>query len=82
MNRESLFSACEAVKGGFLTTYEQSDEVKRMARKHCFQMRIIPMKNTDHATMGELVIGKDLTWMDTYPSAHEPLPDYVATFKK
>ncbi|HQO11375.1 MAG TPA: DNA adenine methylase [bacterium] len=82
MDHESLFSAFEAVKGDFLMTYDHSDEVKRMARKHGFQMRIIPMKNTHHATMEELVIGKDLTWMDTYPSAHEPLPDYVATFKK
>ncbi len=42
-----------------------------MARRHCFQMRLIPMTNTHNATMEELVIGKDLSWMDGFPSAHE-----------
>ena len=27
-------------------------------------MRLIPMKNTHHAEMQELVIGRDLSWMD------------------
>ncbi len=31
-----------------------------MARAHGFQMRLIPMNNTHHATMEELVIAKEL----------------------
>ena len=34
-------------------------------------MRLIPMTNTHNATMEELVIGKDLSWMDSYPAVHE-----------
>ncbi|MEI7695587.1 MAG: hypothetical protein WCI64_08090 [Chlorobium sp.] len=33
---------------------------------------VISMTNTHHATMEELVIGKDLSWMDSYPAVHEP----------
>ena len=60
-------------------TYDNADEVKIMARKHGFQMRLIPMKNTHHATMEELVIGKNLTWMDRYPTVHDPMAKYKAT---
>ncbi len=57
-------------------TYDNADEVRELARRHGFQVRLIPMKNTHHATIEELVIGKDLTWMDSYPAVHEPLAEY------
>lgn len=76
IDHEYLFTLCKSVKGDFLMTYDNADEVKILARKHGFQMRLIPMKNTHHATMEELVIGKDLSWMDRYPSVHEPLTEY------
>lgn len=53
-------------------TYDDAEEVKVMARRHGFDMRLIPMNNTHHARMEELVIGKDLSWMDHYPAVHEP----------
>jgi len=68
LDHERLFAICESLKGDFLMTYDNADEVKEMARKHGFQMRLIPMNNTHHATMAELVIGKDLSWMDGFPS--------------
>ncbi len=64
LDHEKLFALCESIKGDFLMTYDNADEVKSMAKNHGFQMRLIPMKNTHHATMEELVIGKDLSWMD------------------
>lgn len=68
INHERLFTLCESVKGDFLMTYDNAEEVKEMAMRHGFQMRLIPMTNTHHATMEELVIGKDLTWMNHYPA--------------
>jgi DNA adenine methylase len=76
LDHDYLFDLCQSVKGDFLMTYDNSDEVKTMARKHGFQMRLIPMKNTHHAAMEELVIGKDLSWMDCYISVHEPVIKY------
>lgn len=72
LDHERLFKVCESLKGDFLITYDNADEVKRMARVHGFQMRLIPMTNTHHATMKELVIGKNLSWMDGFPAVHEP----------
>jgi DNA adenine methylase len=82
LDHEQLFNLCESLKGNFLMTYDNAEEVKEMARKHGFQMRLIPMTNTHHAAMKELVIGKDLSWMNSYPSVHEPKIDYTAHQKK
>lgn len=76
LDHERLFALCESVKGDFLMTYDDADEVKAMARSRGFQMRLIPMTNTHHAAMEELVIGKDLTWMDSYAAVHEPCAEY------
>ena len=78
LDHERLFTVCESLKGDFLITYDNAEEVKRMARNHRFQMRLIPMTNTHHATMEELLIGKDLSWMDRFPAVHEPEVEYVA----
>ena len=78
LDHDRLFTVCESLKGDFLMTYDNAEEVKWMAMRHGFQMRLIPMTNTHHATIEELIISKDLSWMDNYPSAHEPEGDYAA----
>jgi DNA adenine methylase len=58
-----LFKICQSVKGDFLMTYDNADEVKQLAQRHGFQTKLIPMTNTHNTKMEELVIGKDLSWM-------------------
>jgi DNA adenine methylase len=79
LDHDRLFSVCEQLSGDFLMTYDNAEEVKLLARKHGFQMRLIAMNNTHHATMEELVIGKNLSWMDQYQAVHEPSEEYLAT---
>jgi len=76
IDHEKLFGICESLVGDFLMTYDNAEEVKELARFHGFQMRLIPMTNTHNATMKELVIGKDLSWMDSYPAVHEQQAKY------
>jgi DNA adenine methylase len=76
LDHERLFAICKKISGDFLMTYDNADEVKALARENGFQTRLIPMKNTHHATMEELVIGKNLTWMDHYLAVHEPVSEY------
>lgn len=76
IDHEYLFKICESLVGDFLMTYDEAEEVKEMARQHEFQMRLIPMKNTHHATMRELVIGRDLSWLDELPAIHESRAEY------
>jgi DNA adenine methylase len=82
LDHEDLFTVCETLKGDFLMTYDNAEEVKEMARRHGFKMRLISMTNTHHATMKELVIGRDLSWMDRFPSVYEPEGKYQAKKKK
>ena len=83
LDHELLFKTCAALKGDFLMTCDNAEEVKEMARSHGFQMRLIPMNNTHHATMEELVIGSDLSWLDDLSAVHESNTVYVArTIKK
>jgi len=82
LDHEFLFTVCESLKGDFLMTYDNAEEVKKMARSREYQMRLIPMTNTHHATVEELVIGKDLSWMDRFPAVHEPEAEYVVRRRK
>jgi DNA adenine methylase len=65
VDHEQLFKLCRSLKGDFVLTYDNAEEVKSLVRKHAFEMKPISMKNTHHAEMTELVIGKDLSWMQT-----------------
>ena len=82
LDHERLFAVCESLKGDFLITYDNAEEVKRMARNHRFQMRLIPMNNTHHATMEELVIGKNLSWLNGFPAVNEPDVEYAVLGRK
>ncbi len=60
----ALFDLCASMSGDFVMTYDDADEVRAFASDHCFDTRLIAMKNTHHAQMTELVIGRDLAWLD------------------
>ncbi len=63
LDHENLFGIAEGLAGDFLMTYDNADDVIKMANQHGFDTRAIPMKNTHHARMTELLIGRDLTWV-------------------
>jgi DNA adenine methylase len=52
----------ESVSGDFLMTYDAADEVREMAKRHGFDTELVAMKNTHHAEMTELLIGRSLDW--------------------
>ena len=64
IDHEKLFNLCKILTGDFVLTYDNAEEVKYLVRKFGFEMRPIAMKSTHHAKMTELVIGKDLSWMN------------------
>ncbi|NQT73722.1 MAG: DNA adenine methylase [Chloroflexi bacterium] len=63
IDHEELFSLAETLHGDFLMTYDNAPEVRSMAERHGFDMVEIAMKNTHHANMNELLIGRDLGWV-------------------
>ncbi len=62
LDHEHLFQLAASLRGDFLMTYDDADGVKEMAARHGFDTELIAMKNTHHAKMTELLIGKDLSW--------------------
>lgn len=62
VNHEELFQVVADTKGDFLMSYDNAEPVRKLAKKFGFDTFEIPMKNTHHAIMTELLIGRDLSW--------------------
>ncbi len=62
LNHEELFDSVDTVSGDFLMTYDTAEGVQELARKHNFDTERVAMKNTHHARMAELLIGRNLDW--------------------
>lgn len=63
LDHETLFSLASTLPSDFLMTYENSEGMRAMARRHKLDIQPIAMKNTHHAKMTELLIGRDLDWV-------------------
>ena len=83
VDHEKLFSLCEKLHGDFLMTYDNAEEVQLLAEQHGFQTKPVAMKNTHHAEMDELLIGRNLDWVeDGGVFREEPTPYKVKVVKK
>jgi DNA adenine methylase len=45
-------------------TYDDNPVIRSLARQSGFETRVVSMKNTHHSEMVELLIGRDLSWME------------------
>jgi DNA adenine methylase len=63
VDHRSLFTLLAKAKGDVLMTYDNTREIAALASEFDFQTQAIAMKNTHHAKMNELLIGKDLSWL-------------------
>jgi DNA adenine methylase len=62
LNHEALFEIASRIRGDFLMTYDDADDVRFLAQRYGFDTETVPMKNTHHAKMQELLIGPNLAW--------------------
>lgn len=60
----ALFEQSARLVGDFLMTYDDHPEICELAQGYQFELRRVPMKNTHHAEKYELLIGRDLSWLD------------------
>lgn len=63
IDHEHLFSLISQVKGDFLMTYDESDDILELAERHDFEVEKVIMKTTLHYQKYELVIGRNLNWL-------------------
>lgn len=64
VDHEALFAQMQRVRGDFLMSYDNTEEVRKLAARFGFVTRPVAMKNTHHEEMTELLIGRDLSWID------------------
>jgi DNA adenine methylase len=62
VDHEKLCRVVSNVSGDFLMTYDDAPEVRELAEGRGFDMEAVAMKNTHHAKMRELLIGRNLEW--------------------
>ncbi|MCX6928576.1 MAG: DNA adenine methylase [Verrucomicrobia bacterium] len=63
VDHRDLFGLLAKVRGDALLTYDNTREIASLASEFDFETQAIAMKNTHHAKMTELLIGKDLAWL-------------------
>lgn len=63
LDHEALLGLFRKAKASFLFTYDDSEELRALSEGYGYQTALIPMKNTHHAEMEELIVGKDLAWL-------------------
>ena len=74
IDHAALFRALAAVKGDFLLTYDNTREIRDLAAEFGFESETVSMKNTHHAKMTELIIGRDLSWLREASDVREVQP--------
>lgn len=63
LDHEELFVRAKALRGEFLMTYDNAEQIRQMARLHSFETAIVAMQNTHLTRMTELVVGRNLSWI-------------------
>lgn len=62
LDHYELFKVTANLQGDFLMSYDDAEGVRELAKRHGFDTELVAMKNTHHAEMTELLIGRDLNW--------------------
>jgi DNA adenine methylase len=63
LDHPRLFEVTSSAVGDFLMTYDNAVEITQLADYHHFAYKTVAMKNTHHARMTELLIGRNLHWL-------------------
>ncbi|MBI5969920.1 MAG: DNA adenine methylase [Deltaproteobacteria bacterium] len=64
VDHAKLFDLTSRIKGNFLMTYDDSEEIRDLASKFNFPYEAIPMKTTHHRQKNELLISNKLDWLN------------------
>ncbi len=64
INHDSLFDTVAQLKGKFMLTYDDTDEIRALANKYNFEFQTIPMKTTHHIQKNELIISDNFDWWE------------------
>ena len=64
IDHQRLFEIASRLRGRVLMTYDDSAEIRKLARKSGFKYRRVPMRSRHHVSKCELLISKDFKWLN------------------
>jgi DNA adenine methylase len=64
IDHEKLFAILARAKGAILMTYDDTSEIRNLAKKYGFQFKRISMRTTHHENKRELMISKGFNWLN------------------
>ena len=62
IDHERLFELTAQLQGKFMLTYDDTPEIRQLAKKYNLQYRTMPMKTTLHIEKNEIIISDNFTW--------------------
>jgi len=62
IDHEKLFELTAQLQGKFMLTYDDTPEIRQLAKKYNLQYRTIPMKTTLHIEKNEIIISDNFSW--------------------
>jgi len=62
IDHERLFELTSRLKGKFMLTYDDTQEIRFLAEKYRLNYRTIPMKTTHHLEKNEIIISDNFSW--------------------
>jgi len=62
IDHNSLFELTAQLKGKFMLTYDDTEEIRSLAIKYNLDFRTIPMKTTHHIQKNEIIISDNFGW--------------------
>lgn len=62
IDHNKLFSLTAKLKGKFMLTYDDTQEIRYLAKKYHLDFRTIPMKTTHHVQKNEIIISDNFDW--------------------
>ena len=62
IDNDHLFQLTSDLKGKYMLTYDDSEEIRNLLDKYKLQFRTIPMKTTHHVQKNEIIISDNFNW--------------------
>lgn len=62
IDHERLFELTARLRGKYMLTYDDSPEIRSLAKKYGLKFRTIPMMTTHHLEKNEIIISDNFTW--------------------
>ncbi|MDD4374586.1 MAG: DNA adenine methylase [Bacteroidales bacterium] len=62
IDHDALFALTSQLKGKFMLTYDDTEEIRGLAVRYNLDFRTIPMKTTHHIQKNEIIISDNFDW--------------------